>query len=50
MVQAIGSVKTTVNSLKNGSKFHPHVTENDVYYKSEITLPKSNQKIVEERK
>jgi hypothetical protein len=50
MVQAIGSVKTTINSLKNGSKFHPQAVETDVYYRSEVTLPKSGQKIVEERK
>jgi hypothetical protein len=44
------AVKTSINSLKNGSKFHPQVTENDAYYRSEITLPKTNTKIVEERK
>jgi hypothetical protein len=44
--QALGSVKTTISSLKNGSKFHPTVSENDVYYRSEITLPKSGQTLV----
>jgi hypothetical protein len=46
MENAIGRYKSVVTSSVTKAK----LTENDVYYKSEITLPKSGRKITQEAK